>query len=158
MRMTQEQFEAHQAKIAALNSRKPAKQAVTQAHAKIKRKYGNTPTYYAGLRYDSKSEARRAEELDLMLRAGEIKHWSRQPKYHLGVPENVYIADFFVIMADGSFHAEDVKYMRTAKFNRDVKLWRSYGKHPLLILTLRGACWVAETIDGAVEPSRERVA
>src|SRR5215475_11708938 len=41
-------------------------------------KYRAVPTQYGGVRYDSKAEAERAAQLDLMVRAGEVKFWVRQ--------------------------------------------------------------------------------
>lgn len=102
-----------------------------------KNKYRNVPVVYAGVRYDSKAEARRAGELDLLRDAGEIRFWVRQVTFRLGCPENVYRPDFLVIGSGDDVHAEDVKGSRTAKFNRDVKLWRAYGPCPLHVITGR---------------------
>lgn len=98
-------------------------------------KYRNEPVMIDGHRFPSKAEARRDGELQLMKLAGAIKDYRRQPRYELGVPENVYVADFEVEDLDGSFWTEDVKGTRTAKFNRDVKLWRRYGPHPLHVIS-----------------------
>jgi len=64
--------------------------------AKKKSKYGNKKTLYNGVLYDSGKEARRAQELDLELRAGgTIMFWCRQPEFVLegGV---VYKPDFLI--------------------------------------------------------------
>lgn len=42
------------------------------------KKYKNINQEYNGIRYDSKLEANRAQELDLLVKAGEIKKWERQ--------------------------------------------------------------------------------
>ena len=97
-------------------------------------KYGNRITEYAGVKYHSKAEATRAERLDWMKRVGLIAGWRRQPRYTLGVPENLYIGDFEVTNNDGSVHTEDVKGAITPKFARDKRLWRAYGPHPLYVL------------------------
>ncbi len=109
-------------------------------------KYRSKRTEYGGIFYASKAEAARAAELDLLLKAGQIVDWIGQPRFRLGVPENVYVADFLVIgmtkhQADGTtvcFHAdvfvEDVKGAETPKFVRDKKLWKAYGRLNLHII------------------------
>jgi hypothetical protein len=100
---------------------------------KIKSKYNNTKTIYNGEKYDSVAEAERAKFLDSLYEAGLRK--LRQPRFKLGVPENVYVADFFVTRPGLPSHVEDVKGMKTAKFMRDVKLWKAYGEWDLWIVT-----------------------
>lgn len=97
-------------------------------------KYRNTPTIYNGRKYHSKAEATRAERLDYEKASGLIRDWTPQPRFTLGVPENVYIADFEVIGIDGKMWAEDVKGVRTARFSHNVRLWRAYGAMPLKVI------------------------
>lgn len=103
-----------------------------------KSKYRAIPTEYNGVRYASKSEAARAAQLDVLQQTGEIAWWLGQPVFRLGVAENKYVADFLVFYGDAvrgyGVYAEDVKGMRTAKFNRDVKLWRRFGPCDLHII------------------------
>jgi hypothetical protein len=101
-------------------------------------KYRAKRTEYNGVLYASKAEANRAAELDLLLKAGNILDWIPQPMVRLGVPENVYRPDFLVIAQRGGVlgHGgdawyEDVKGAETAKFKRDKKLWKAYGRLPL---------------------------
>ncbi len=96
-------------------------------------KYRNVRTEYNGVAYASKAEATRAYELDLMVKADRIAWWIGQPKFRLGCPENVYVADALVI-GYGELWVEDVKGVMTAKFRRDVKLWRSYGPCELRVI------------------------
>lgn len=96
-------------------------------------KYKAKPTDYAGVRYASKAEAARAAALDLWAAAAPGRWWVGQPKFRLGVPENVYVADFLVVDG-GSVRVEDVKGVETAKFKRDKKLWASYGPCPLWLI------------------------
>lgn len=109
-------------------------------------KYRASPTMYDGVRYASKAEALRALELDMMQAAGEIRWWISQPKFRLGVPENVYVADFLICNEDNMHRVEDVKGMRTPKFARDVKLWRRYGRLDLHIITRKNNGWQREVI------------
>ena len=67
-------------------------------------KYNNEPTTVNGIKFDSKKEARRYEELMVMLRAGEIRNLRLQAQYALQesfiTPEGTriraikYVADF----------------------------------------------------------------
>ena len=118
-------------------------------------KYYASSTMYNGVRYASRAEARRAEVLDMMVRTGEIRFWIGQPKFRLGVPENVYVADFLVVcircvenpLLDNVW-VEDVKGFSTPKFRHDVKLWKRYGTCPLHILrSPRGRSDMAPTVE-----------
>ena len=97
-------------------------------------KYGAVRTEYNGVTYASKAEAARAAALDLLKAGGEVVSIERQPRYALGCPENVYVADFLVRDRHGKVWTEDVKGVETSKFRRDMKLWRVYGPHPLHII------------------------
>lgn len=98
---------------------------------------------YNGVVYASKAEMRRAVELDLLLKAGQIRSYRRQPLYQLGADFH-YRADFEVMRHDG-VHAEDVKGFETREFRRVKRLWRKYGPVNLVILK-RARGWTAETI------------
>ncbi len=92
----------------------PADVAATQGVPTKRRKYGNVPTEYDGAMYDSGKEARRARELDLMVKAGEIVGWMRQVPFTL--PGGIrYIADFVVLEHGNRFRVEDVKSEITLK-------------------------------------------
>lgn len=112
----------------------------------MRTKYRAIRTEYNGVTYASKAEATRAEELDLWLKSGDVVSVERQPRFTLGCPENVYVADFRVTCSNGSVHVEDVKGCETAKFRHDKKLWRRYGPCPLSIMKHRGARWDVEVI------------
>ena len=56
-------------------------------------KWHNVRTPYNGVTYDSKAEARKAQELDLQVKAGEIDFWIRQVPFPLSDGE-IYRADF----------------------------------------------------------------
>ncbi len=112
-------------------------------------KYHAKPTSLPdGSRYDSRAEAARSTQLDLLWRAGHIQRYRHQPTYHLGCPENTYRADFEVVDANGEVHAEDVKGFRTQKCRRDIRLWRRYGPCPLYLLTRKNHRWITEIIPG----------
>lgn len=106
-------------------------------------KYRNSPTEYNGVVYDSKKEAEKAQDLDFLMRAGEILEIKRQPKYIL-VPEFVkgnkkwrptfYVADFWIRWKDGREEVIDVKGMKTPMFLLKWKLFEY--KYPNLTLTI----------------------
>ncbi len=125
--------EAERLNIAHLHPDHPGNRQPSEP-ARKQSKYRNMITTYNGVKYASKAEAVRAERLDWLKSAGLIKEWRRQPKYALGVPENIYIADFEVIGHNGEKWSEDVKGVDTPKFRRDRKLWARYGPHPLRVL------------------------
>jgi hypothetical protein len=77
-------------------------------------KYGNVRTTFQGRESASKREAQRAQELDLMLKAGEIAGWIPQWPFRLAGGIR-YIADFLVLQNDGTWRAEDVKSEATRK-------------------------------------------
>jgi hypothetical protein len=114
-------------------------------------KYHAKPTEYNGVRYASKAEAKRAAELDLLKKNGDIIEWIGQPKFRLGVPENVYVADFLVVapipitipgyretIQEHDTWVEDVKGKETPKFKHNKKLWKRYGRLPLHIISRSG--------------------
>jgi hypothetical protein len=92
-----------------------------------KAKYGNVKTWYAGREYASKREAERASQLDLMKRAGEIAGWI--PQYPFLLAGGIkYVADFVVLLPDGTWRAEDVKSpatRRIATYRLKRKLFRA---------------------------------
>ena len=80
-------------------------------------KYFNRKTIYKGKIYDSKKEAKRAYELDMMQRAGLIHNLERQKSFELQpsfklngktIRAITYIADF-VYTKNGQVIVEDVK-------------------------------------------------
>ena len=82
-----------------------------------KNKYHAKPTYVGDIRFDSKKEAKRWQELGLLERAGEIKNLRRQVEFEL-IPKTshgrriVYRADF-VYDIGGQEVVEDAKGVKT---------------------------------------------
>lgn len=103
-------------------------------------KYNAKPTEYGGVRYDSKAEAKRAEQLDRLIAQGAVRWWLRQVPVDVGEPgvDKPYRVDFLVCMVEPDFttsvHAEDVKGVSTASFNRHVRQWRKRGPFPLHVI------------------------
>lgn len=106
-----------------------AKLAVNHiATSSKKAKYHNQPTTRGALRFDSKKEARRYDELMLMLRAGTIRDLKLQPQFTLQesyiTPEGErvrairYVADFSFERATAPDAQGRVYYIKTVE---DVK-------------------------------------
>ena len=89
-------------------------------------KYGATPLVVEGIRFDSKREARRYQELRVLERLGVVRDLERQPRYALEVLElhhgaagaivncGHYTADFrYLDVESGRVMVEDVKSQAT---------------------------------------------
>lgn len=91
---------------------------------RTRHKYGAQPTTIDNIRFASKAEARRYQELKLLEKAGEIRELELQPKFPLFAPgrgnggpyECVcvghYVADFRYLEGK-TLQIEDVKGMKT---------------------------------------------
>ena len=90
-------------------------------------KYHNTPTVYQGVRYHSKREALKAQELDLLVKAGEIDFYLRQVSFDL--PGGIkYVADFVTFMrVVGKAGNGETETFWTVKVI-EVKAWRKETK------------------------------
>lgn len=81
----------------------------------IRHKFNAKKTELDGIKFDSKKEGRRYEELKLLRKAKEIVFFLRQVPFDL--PGNVkYKIDFQIFWQDGSVTFEDVKGMRTPQY------------------------------------------
>lgn len=102
---------------------------------KFNSKYGAVRQTYNGYNYDSRLEASRAYELDMLVKAKQIKGYERQFKVDLyfynkagdQIPFRSWKVDFCVDNGDGTFTLEEVKGMETVDFKmkRDIlqKIW-----------------------------------
>ncbi len=87
-------------------------------------KYGAIKTEYNGYKYDSKFEASVALDLDLRLKAGEIKNWERQFRVEMWaynchgdrVMKVSHKVDFRVHEHDGSYTLLEAKGIETADY------------------------------------------
>jgi len=87
-------------------------------------KYGAVRTTIDGITFDSKREAKRWVELQLLSRAGHITNLLRQVKFPIvvnGHPIGLYIADF-TYLKDGQRVVEDSKGLRTDLYRWKRKL------------------------------------
>ena len=93
-------------------------------------KYNNTTVRVDGRLFDSKREAARWQELQLLERAGEITELERQVEYELipkqkGERAAKYIADFRYKDHEGKTVVEDTKGVKTPVYilKRKLLLW-----------------------------------
>ena len=98
------------------------------------KKYHNQQVEYKGVIYASKKEAKRAWELDLMVRAGKIRDLKRQVPFILldGYYNNkgekirpiMYVADFtYYDIENDDWVAEDTKGFKTESYKIKKKLF-----------------------------------
>lgn len=107
-----------------------------------KLKYGNVKSEYKGGIYDSKKEMRKAEELDLMVKAGEIKSWEKQKRLSLdvnGVHIANYYIDFVVYHNDGT-----VEYLEIKSPITQTPVWRIKWKLAQALLDKPNIKWTVE--------------
>ena len=105
-------------------------------------KYGNIKTVVDGIKFDSKKEANRYQELKVLKSIGKIENLKLQPRYELQPKYRIngrnirnleYKADFeYIDKKTGEIITEDVKGMKTPvykikkklfeyKYNREIK-------------------------------------
>ena len=95
-------------------------------------KYGAVPTVVDGIRFDSKSEAARWQELRLMEKAGAISDLQRQVRWPLlvGITEiGAFVTDYqYVVKGDTAPTVEDRKGVRTPVYRWKAKHFKAqYG-------------------------------
>ncbi len=101
-------------------------------------KFGSRKTMYGGVQYHSKREADYAAELDLRVRAGEIKSWRGQERISMiveGVKICDYIIDFVLEYPDGSAEYVEVKGFEKPEWKLKWKLFEAlYPKYKKTII------------------------
>jgi hypothetical protein len=88
-------------------------------------KYSAIPTWIDGVRFASKREARRYQQLLLLVKAGEIQNLQLQPAYTVsinGILCCTYKADFRYQTKAGAWVIEDSKGMRTPVYKLKKRL------------------------------------
>ena len=103
-------------------------------------KYGAKSSIYNGRTYHSKKEAGRAQELDLLIKAKDIKGW--EPQYKIDIKVNGYhicnyYIDFRIFENDGTETLEEVKGFETDIWRLKWKLTEAlYGDDPNIHLRI----------------------
>lgn len=102
-------------------------------------KFNAIKTIVDGIRFDSRKEAKRYQELKLLERAGEIEHLELQPRFLLqdkfkldGVTHRKieYVADFkYWVIKEERWIVEDVKGVKTQVYKLKKKIFlNKYGQ------------------------------
>ncbi len=89
-------------------------------------KFGAKRARYGNYVYHSRKEARYAADLDLRVKAGELRSWRRQVSFPLcvnGKKVCSYIVDFIETAADGTETAVEVKGFATETWRLKFKLF-----------------------------------
>lgn len=97
-------------------------------------KFGAVRTEVDGITFASKKEASRYGELKLLVRAGEIRELSLQPRFPLRVEGKLvctYVADFLYETKLGETVVEDAKGMRTPAYIIKSKLFEALHGFPI---------------------------
>ena len=115
----------------ALNRELFGERPLPDVQPKRHHKYNAQPTEIDGIRFDSKREAKRYQELQMLAAAGEIHALQLQPRFELQpsfkrngktVRAIHYVADFQYV-ENGRVIVEDTKGMETAVFKLKKKLF-----------------------------------
>jgi len=103
-----------------------------QFELKRKSKYNAEKTKVDSISFDSKFEAKRYAELQLLQKGREIKFFLRQPMFDLA--QGTYRADFEVHHLDGTVHYEEVKGFLTPESRR--KILEVQNKYGIVIILI----------------------
>ena len=103
-------------------------------------KYSAKKTYseLCGRTFDSKAEARRGEELELLQKAGEISALQYQVSFKLCEKPNIKIKVDFSYQENGECILEDVKGMGETREFRVKRAWLEQSQGKKIILTKKG--------------------
>lgn len=106
---------------------------------KKKSKYNARKVNVDGICFDSQKEANYYCQLKLLLRAGEIAGFCRQPRFVItggtdGAAGTEYVSDFVIFYPDGTYRIVDVKGVKTEVFKLKIKSFRE--KYPKLKIYL----------------------
>lgn len=107
------------------------------ATARKRQKYNAQPTVVDGIRFASKAEATRWQQLGLLERAGEITGICRQVRFPLevcGVKVTTYVADFVYQDAKRGRVIEDVKGVSTPLFKLKRKMFEAIYQQEITII------------------------
>lgn len=104
-------------------------------------KYKNVPQTYNGINYHSRFEAGYARDLDLRVKAKDIKSWERQVKIELtahGKRIANYYVDFLIHHNDGSKEYVEVKGYETDTWKIKWKIFEAQmeAEEPGTVLTV----------------------
>jgi len=101
----------------------PDRQANPNVAPKKRAKYNNEWTEYNGRKYQSKLEARYAENLDTMKKLGIVSLWFPQQKIPITKDRKTnHVVDFLILYSDGTWEFVDTKGQDTPEGKRNRKI------------------------------------
>lgn len=87
----------------------------------LKHKFKAKPTETDGIKFSSKKEAKRYNNLKMLKNIGEVIFFLRQVPFHL--PGGVkYVCDFLIFWTNGEVTIEDVKGFKTESYKAKKKM------------------------------------
>jgi hypothetical protein len=87
----------------------------------LKHKFKAKPTETDGIKFSSKKEAKRYNNLKMLKNIGEVIFFLRQVPFHL--PGGVkYVCDFLIFWTNGDITIEDVKGFKTESYKAKKKM------------------------------------
>jgi hypothetical protein len=87
----------------------------------LKHKFKAKPTETDGIKFSSKKEAKRYNNLKMLKNIGEVLFFLRQVPFHL--PGGVkYVCDFLIFWTNGEVTIEDVKGFKTESYKAKKKM------------------------------------
>jgi len=97
----------------------------------LKHKFKAKPTETDGIKFSSKKEAKRYNNLKMLKNIGEVLFFLRQVPFHL--PGGVkYVCDFLIFWTNGQVTIEDVKGFKTESYKAKKKMVEAI--YPITIL------------------------
>ncbi len=112
---------------------------ISETEPKRKSKYNARKVEVDGIKFDSQAEANYYCKLKILLRAGKIDGFCRQPRFVITEGKNgekgtEYVADFIIFLPYGKYKIVDVKGVKTDVFKLKIKSLRE--KYPKLTVEL----------------------
>ncbi len=96
----------------------------------LKHKFKAKPTETDGIKFSSKKEAKRYNNLKSLQNIGEVIFFLRQVPFHL--PGGVkYVCDFLIFWTNGDITIEDVKGFKTESYKAKKKMVEAI--YPIII-------------------------
>lgn len=88
---------------------------------RLRHKFNAVRTELDGIKFSSKKESKRYQELGRLKELGQVVFFLRQVPFHLGGGVK-YVCDFVVFWSNADVTIEDVKGMKTATYKAKKKM------------------------------------
>ena len=113
----------------------------------------NVPTYYKGILFPSKAEAKYAELLDTQVKQGKVKWWKCQVRFQVeGDKRYIIIADFLVMAEREEIHEVKRGYY-SSEFIYKSQLWlEQYPSFTYLVVEPVATGWSYTLLQEFIKP------